>query len=183
MKRIFVVLLSLLMFNNSAYADNVYLHVNGEGVILNRIECSREVCGDANSLYSRLTLQAGEKYIKENDSIPQPEQNPYILVVNERVGNEQEEPIWEVEVREPIQVTEATKVIKVQETEYKPNSNQLTLIDETTPVKQAEIDIKIPDVEITPEVPTWQQAIDELRIFLDLQLSLLAFLFANWVWQ
>lgn len=58
------ILTILLTSITPAFANDAWIKVDANGnAIGGAIVCSVDVCGDSNSVYSRLTLQPGEKYI------------------------------------------------------------------------------------------------------------------------
>lgn len=64
MKRIVSALAFVLAFVASPATADVYVIVDSNNVVVSgAIVCDANVCGDPNSLYSRLTLKAGERYV------------------------------------------------------------------------------------------------------------------------
>jgi hypothetical protein len=66
MKRIIIGLVIALASAQTASAD-VYVKVDANGnAISSQIVCSADVCGNANSTYSQLTLGVGEQWVLQN---------------------------------------------------------------------------------------------------------------------
>jgi hypothetical protein len=62
MKKAFILVVTFIIGVTPSYAD-VYVKVDAQGnAIGEQIVCEADVCGDSNSEYSRLTLNAGESY-------------------------------------------------------------------------------------------------------------------------
>lgn len=63
MKKAFILGVTLILGVTPSYAD-VYVKVDAQGnAIGGAISCGADVCGDSNSVYSKLTLQEGERYV------------------------------------------------------------------------------------------------------------------------
>lgn len=62
--KLFAIGLLLATAVTPANANDAYIKVDANGnAIGGAIVCSADVCGDANSVYSKLTLQPGERYV------------------------------------------------------------------------------------------------------------------------
>lgn len=69
--KLFAVILLLVGFIAPAKASDAWIKVDANGnAIGGAIVCDRAVCGDPNSLYSRLTLQPGERYVLQFKADP-----------------------------------------------------------------------------------------------------------------
>lgn len=64
MKKLIILLVVLLASTVIPARADVYVIVDSNGVVVSgAIVCDAGTCGDPNSLYSRLTLKAGERYV------------------------------------------------------------------------------------------------------------------------
>jgi hypothetical protein len=166
------ILIFLLLGNiTPAYADSYDL-VNADGSIENRIECTVEVCGNPNSLYSILTLKPGQKYVRpgSNTTVAK-ETQPYQIVTKINQDN-----TYEIRQVEPIKVAEDVRVLKETVQNFDPQTSIMTQ-PENSPVVKATIEIDKKVETKTPEV------LDELEQWWSNFLAALAQLFAGWVWQ
>jgi predicted secreted Zn-dependent protease len=165
------ILIFLLLGNITPAHADVYDLVNQDGSIENRIECTVEVCGNLNSLYSLLTLKPGQKYVR-NDPKPviAKETQPY-----EVVSKINEDKTFEIKHVEPIMVTVDTRVLKETQRTFDSETRIMTQ-PENAPVVKATIEI---DKKIETKTP---QVVDELEQWWSSLLAALTQLFAGWVW-
>lgn len=72
-KTLMIILTTLLLQPTNAFAEdnNAWVKVDNNGnAISGAIVCAQSVCGDANSLYSRATLQNNERYVLQALATP-----------------------------------------------------------------------------------------------------------------
>lgn len=173
-KAIFILLLVLNI--TPAYAEEGgWVKVDASGTIISgTIVCKTEVCGDQNSLYSKLTLQPGERYVQITKA-PSSEKvtGPNVLTPpapNEKVIGKVD-PVTNVatvttQIVEPL----APRVTVIKETQ---TTFSLEQPQPVTVVKEPVIEIKEPEtIKEDPEFVEW----------LDLINKMFTTLFANFSW-
>jgi hypothetical protein len=165
------ILIFLLLGNiTPAYADNYQL-VNADGSVENTIVCTVEVCGDPNSLYSILTLKLGQKYVRADaNPVIAKETQPYEIVTKINEDN-----TLQIQHVEPIKVTDDTRVLKITERQFDPQTSIMTQ-PVSPPVVATTIEI---DKKVETTIP---EVLNELELWWSNLLAALAELFAGWEW-
>ena len=165
------ILIFLLAINiTPAHADTYELR-NADGSVENRIECTVEICGNPNSLYSISTLKPGQMYVRTDPNATfAKETHPYEIVIKKN-----EDKTYQIHHVEPIQITEDVRVLKKTERQLDPQFSSMPE-KPNNPVTIATIEIDKKVETKTPEV------IDELELWWANLLIVLTNLFAGWVW-
>lgn len=144
MKKIITALAFTLIGLTPTYAD-VYVKVDANGVAIDgAIVCDAGTCGDPNSLYSKLTLKEGERYVLQgNGTVGIGGNNPGTTV---QVKEEAKQNVWTVTSPTAVQtITVSTDPVApaqttvVQPTQPTPTKQETTTVTtETTTVTTAD---------------------------------------------